>query len=304
MSCYESIAVEREADLARISRALGRRSSLPVVPAAAADLDVAVDGWRRPTANSDAIAKDSTSYLVAKRAIDILGSLVGLILISPVVAVVAIVTKLSDGGPIFYPHARVGKWGREFCCLKFRTMVVDAEHYKAEIEHLNTHDDHRTFKVPDDPRVTRFGKWLRRTSIDELPQLWNVLRGDMSLVGPRPPVPLEVERYDLDDMQRLMVKPGLTCIWQVSGRSRLPFSKQLEMDLDYIQHRNVWLDLRLMLQNDSSRSFGGRSVLAPDLGQLAVFGYQAGTWDHGRRCSSRLPRDSPQLTQLSGPDHN
>ena len=244
----ESIAVEGEAELALVARALGRFTSLPAAPNAAVDVGATVNRIGRPIARPDAIANDSTSYLVVKRTIDILGSLLGFIVISPLIAVVAIVTKLSDGGPIFYSHTRVGKWGREFCCLKFRTMVVGADHYKAEIEHLNTHDDYRTFKVPHDPRVTRFGKLLRRASIDELPQLWNVLRGEMSLVGPRPPVPREVERYDLDDMQRLMVKPGLTCIWQVSGRSRLPFTQQLEMDLDYIQHRNVWLDLRLMLQ--------------------------------------------------------
>jgi lipopolysaccharide/colanic/teichoic acid biosynthesis glycosyltransferase len=195
-----------------------------------------------------AIPDVSNYYLFAKRVTDIVGSLLGLLLLSPLIAVVALVTKLSDGGPVFYPHTRVGKWGREFQCLKFRTMVVNADNIKAEIAHLNTHDDHRTFKVPNDPRVTRIGRWVRRASIDEMPQLWNVLRGEMSLVGPRPPVPIEVERYDLDDMQRLMVKPGLTCIWQVSGRSRLPFPKQLELDLAYIEQRNYWLDLQLMLR--------------------------------------------------------
>jgi lipopolysaccharide/colanic/teichoic acid biosynthesis glycosyltransferase len=187
-------------------------------------------------------------YLFAKRVTDIVGSLAALLILSPVILVVAVLTKLSDGGPVFYPHTRVGKWGREFKCFKFRTMVVDAEHIKAEMAHLNTHDDHRTFKVPDDPRVTRIGRWLRRASIDEVPQLYNVLRGDMSLVGPRPPVPSEVEFYDLDDMQRLMVKPGLTCIWQVSGRSRLPFPKQLELDLIYIEQRSYLLDMKLMLK--------------------------------------------------------
>jgi lipopolysaccharide/colanic/teichoic acid biosynthesis glycosyltransferase len=187
-------------------------------------------------------------YIATKRVIDIVGSIFGLILLSPLLAVAAIVTKLSDGGPILYPHVRVGKWGREFKCFKFRTMVVNADNIKAEIAHLNTHDDHRTFKVPDDPRVTSIGRFLRRTSIDEMPQLWNVLRGDMSLVGPRPPVPAEVQYYDLDDMQRLMVKPGLTCIWQVSGRSRLPFPQQLEMDLEYIERRGLWFDTKLMLR--------------------------------------------------------
>ncbi len=153
---------------------------------------------------------ESILYTSAKRALDAVGSLCGLVVLLPLFALVAVLTKLTDGGPVFYPHTRVGKWGREFKCFKFRTMVVNADEIKDEIAHLNTHDDHRTFKVPQDPRVTRLGRLLRRASIDEVPQLWNVLRGEMSLVGPRPPVPGEVERYDLDDLQRLMVKPGLT----------------------------------------------------------------------------------------------
>jgi len=195
---------------------------------------------------ADVVSHDGAVYLAAKRTLDIVGSLFGLIVASPLIAVIALMTKLSDGGSVFYPHTRIGKWGREFRCFKFRTMVMNADSMKSDIAHLNTHDDHRTFKVPDDPRVTRLGRWLRRTSIDELPQLWNVLKGDMSLVGPRPPVPHEVERYDLDDMQRLMVRPGLTCIWQVSGRSRLSFPEQLAMDLDYIERRGFWFDLKLI----------------------------------------------------------
>lgn len=211
--------------------------------------------WKRTIDRSeDALAgavsfsEAGSIYVIVKRLTDIVGSFLGLVLLSPVIAVFAILIKLSDGGPVFYPHVRVGKWGREFRCMKFRTMVVNAEHLKPKIAHLNTHDDDRTFKIPDDPRVTRIGRFLRRTSMDELPQLWNILLGHMSLVGPRPPVPLEVERYDLDDMQRLFVKPGLTCIWQVSGRSRVPFPQQLEMDLAYIQNRSFWLDMKLILQ--------------------------------------------------------
>jgi lipopolysaccharide/colanic/teichoic acid biosynthesis glycosyltransferase len=190
----------------------------------------------------------SALYLFAKRATDIVGSALLLLVLSPLIAVISLLVKLSDRGPVLYPHTRVGKWGREFRCLKFRTMVVNADYLKPEIAHLNTHEDDRTFKVPDDPRITRIGRLLRRASLDEVPQLWNVFRGNMSLVGPRPPVVQEVERYDLDDMQRLMVKPGLTCIWQVSGRSRLPFPKQLELDMAYIQNRSYWLDLKLMLK--------------------------------------------------------
>jgi lipopolysaccharide/colanic/teichoic acid biosynthesis glycosyltransferase len=197
---------------------------------------------------SGSVVAGGAVYLFAKRMTDIAGSFLALAVLSPLIAVIALLVKMQDGGPVFYPHTRVGKWGREFRCLKFRTMVVDADHLKPEIAHLNTHEDDRTFKVPDDPRVTAIGRLLRRTSLDEVPQLWNVLMGNMSIVGPRPPVVLEVERYNLDDMQRLMVKPGLTCIWQVSGRSRLPFPKQLEMDLAYIQNRSYWLDLKLMLK--------------------------------------------------------
>jgi lipopolysaccharide/colanic/teichoic acid biosynthesis glycosyltransferase len=245
----ESLGMEGEARFARVQSGLERLVTLPIAPSKTLDAGVRADRvGKRFDADPYAIPIASRSYLIAKRTIDILGSLVGLILVSPLIALVAIITKLSDGGPVFYPHTRVGKWGREFRCWKFRTMVVGADHIKAEIVHLNTHDDDRTFKVPNDPRVTRVGRWLRRTSIDEMPQLWNVLLGHMSFVGPRPPVPLEVERYDLDDMQRLMIKPGLTCIWQVSGRSRLPFPKQLEMDLEYIERRNFWLDLELMLR--------------------------------------------------------
>lgn len=187
-------------------------------------------------------------YLFAKRVTDIVGSALALVVLSPLITAIAAIIKFSDGGPVFYPHTRVGKWGREFRCLKFRTMVVDADHLKPELAHLNLHEDARTFKVPDDPRVTWIGRILRRTSLDEVPQLWNVLWGSMSLVGPRPPVVQEVERYTLDDMQRLLVKPGLTCIWQVSGRSRLAFPRQLEMDLAYIENRSYWLDLKLMLK--------------------------------------------------------
>ncbi len=227
---------------------LGSTSELLAPPSTKVVPDRQFDRVEPTLRDAVSIPSVSAVYLFAKRATDIVGSALILLLLSPLVAVIAALIKLSDGGPALYPHTRVGKWGREFRCLKFRTMVMNADHLKPEIAHLNTHEDDRTFKVPDDPRVTRIGRLLRRTSLDEVPQLWNVFRGSMSLVGPRPPVVQEVERYDLDDMQRLMVKPGLTCIWQVSGRSRLPFPKQLEMDMAYIQSRSYWLDLKLMLK--------------------------------------------------------
>jgi lipopolysaccharide/colanic/teichoic acid biosynthesis glycosyltransferase len=185
-------------------------------------------------------------YLAAKRVLDVVLSAVALIVLSPVLLVSALLVKLTDGGSVLYPHTRVGESGNEFTCYKFRSMIVNAENMKSNLAFFNSHDDHRTFKIPDDPRVTWIGRWMRRTSIDELPQLYNVLRGDMSVVGPRPPVVSEVEQYTWDDMQRLAVKPGLTCIWQVSGRSRLPFPEQLKLDLQYIENRSMTLDLKLI----------------------------------------------------------
>jgi len=189
---------------------------------------------------------DSLVYLTAKRALDIGMSAVLLIVLSPVLLFSAILVKLTDGGAVFYPHTRVGEGGNEFSCYKFRSMVMNADKMKAKLAFFNSHDDDRSFKIPDDPRVTKVGRWMRRTSIDELPQLWNVLKGDMSMVGPRPPLVTEVEQYTWDDMQRLAVKPGLTCTWQVSGRSRIPFPEQLQMDLAYIENRSLALDLKLI----------------------------------------------------------
>ncbi len=186
-------------------------------------------------------------YLPLKRFLDIVGGLVGLVLLSPVIFVVAAMAKLIDGGPALYRHSRVGLNGQQFTCYKFRTMVLNADKMKCDIARRNHHNDDRTFKVPNDPRVTPFGKWLRRTSIDEIPQLWNVVKGDMSLVGPRPPIPEEVERYTLADKRRFLVKPGMTCIWQVSGRSELAFPIQVQLDLRYIEQRSLWLDLKLIL---------------------------------------------------------
>jgi len=188
----------------------------------------------------------TTAYVSIKRVLDIVISSIAILLVSPLLLLSAVVIKLTDRGPVFYGHTRVGQDGREFQCYKFRSMVPDAEKVKSQILKLNAHDDHRTFKVPNDPRVTRVGFWLRRLSIDELPQLWNVLVGNMSLVGPRPPVPVEVAQYTPHDMRRLRVKPGLTCVWQVSGRSRIAFPEQLEMDLEYIANRSLWLDFKLL----------------------------------------------------------
>jgi lipopolysaccharide/colanic/teichoic acid biosynthesis glycosyltransferase len=202
--------------------------------------DLATPDWLEPV-------DKRRGYAVLKRFLDIVGGLTGLLLLSPLLLVVAAIIKLFEGGPVLYRHTRIGLQGQEFTCYKFRTMVPNADGMKSDIQHGNHHDDDRSFKIRSDPRVTPFGLWLRRTSIDEVPQLWNVVKGDMSLVGPRPPIPEEVSRYTLADMRRLLVKPGLTCIWQVSGRSELAFPIQLHLDLQYIKHRSLLLDLKLIL---------------------------------------------------------
>lgn len=184
----------------------------------------------------------------AKRAGDIVVSVAMLIVLSPLFALVALAVKLTDGGPILFWQPRVGQWGREFPFPKFRSMVLSAEQQKDKLLSANDHGSGITFKMKRDPRVTRIGRILRKFSIDELPQLWCVLCGDMSLVGPRPPVPREVARYTLLDRRRLDAKPGLTCIWQVSGRSDVPFDRQVELDVQYIESQSLLLDFLLLLK--------------------------------------------------------
>ena len=183
--------------------------------------------------------------LAAKRGIDCLGGAVGLLVSLPVLALAAIAIRLEDGGPVFYPQQRCGRHGRLFRMLKLRTMVVGAEGLQKQLEDRNQMDG-PVFKMEDDPRVTRVGDVLRRFSIDELPQFLNVLWGDMSLVGPRPPLPSEVARYGPRERRRLTVKPGLTCTWQVSGRNNIPFEEWVRLDLDYIDRWSLRRDLLLI----------------------------------------------------------
>ena len=197
---------------------------------------------------SSALSTPRARYLAVKRVMDVCGSLAALVVFSPVMALAALLIKVTTHGPVLYAHTRIGERGRKFTCYKFRTMVVDADQIQATYESHNAHSDSRTFKIPNDPRVTTVGRWLRKLSIDELPQFWNVLKGDMSLVGPRPPVPREVSLYQPGDKRRLLAKPGLTCTWQVSGRSRIPFPEQLEMDVAYIRESNFWLDVKLLVR--------------------------------------------------------
>ncbi|MCB1995427.1 MAG: sugar transferase [Burkholderiaceae bacterium] len=182
-----------------------------------------------------------------KRGCDIAVAVVALLALAPLLAAVALAIKLYDRGPVLFWQQRVGRHGVRFAFPKFRSMCVDAEARLAALRERNQHgQDGVTFKMKHDPRITPVGRLIRRTSIDELPQLWSVLRGDMSLVGPRPALVSEVQRYELAHRERLLVTPGLTCIWQVSGRGEVPFAQQLEMDLDYIRNRSIGLDLKLL----------------------------------------------------------
>ena len=183
-----------------------------------------------------------------KRALDIAGSLAGMILLSPVFLAIALAVKLSSPGPVIFSQVRVGRYGRHFRFYKFRSMRTDAEALKAELMDKNESKDGVIFKMKDDPRITKVGKFLRRTSLDELPQLWNVFIGDMSLVGPRPPVPSEVSEYTLEDRKRLDVIPGITCLWQIKGRSDIPFNEQVQLDKEYILAPSVWKDFLILLK--------------------------------------------------------
>lgn len=183
-----------------------------------------------------------------KRAFDIVGTVGVLLVALPVMAVLALAIRLEDGGPVLFKQNRVGRDGRLFECLKFRSMVVDAEARLAEIRHLNRNVEGVLFKLPDDPRVTRTGKLIRRLSLDELPQLFNVIRGDMSLVGPRPALPSEVHRYDPDVRRRLHVRPGLTGLWQVSGRSDLSWEDTVRLDLYYVDNWSIVQDVAILLR--------------------------------------------------------
>jgi len=186
--------------------------------------------------------------LFVKRQLDIVASATVLILLSPLLLIVATLIFLDSPGPIFFSQQRVGKQGKVFTIWKFRSMYMDAEQRKMTLMANNEMKDGVLFKIKNDPRITRVGRFIRKFSIDELPQLWNVLKGDMSLVGPRPPLPNEVAKYSPSQRQRLEITPGITCIWQVSGRNELEFPQQVELDLKYIATQSFIGDLRLLLK--------------------------------------------------------
>ncbi len=183
-----------------------------------------------------------------KRLFDIGVSASALLLLSPVFLTVALRIRLDSADRIFFSQIRVGKQGQTFRFWKFRTMDNEAEKHKAALMALNEMPGGTLFKMKKDPRITRVGRFLRQSSLDELPQFWNILKGDMSLVGPRPPLPDEVAHYTPYQRQRLEVAPGLTGLWQVSGRSEIPFAQQVEMDLEYMAKQSFWYDLVILLK--------------------------------------------------------
>lgn len=185
--------------------------------------------------------------LLLKRALDVALSALVLVVLSPLFLVMALLIILTSRGPVFYRQTRCGLGGRRFTLLKFRSMVSNADQLLHHLEELNEVDG-PVFKMRNDPRCTVIGRWMRMLSLDELPQLWNVLRGDMSLVGPRPPLPAEVEQYESWQRRRLRMRPGLTCLWVLEGRSRLQFDRWVKLDLLYIDNWSVWLDFKILLR--------------------------------------------------------
>ena len=185
--------------------------------------------------------------LLAKRTIDFCGALVLLILFLPLISLVSLIIKLTSTGPVIFEQKRCGLYGREFEMLKFRSMVADAEERRNELEYLNEMAG-PVFKIKDDPRVTKIGWLLRKTSLDELPQIINVLKGEMSLVGPRPPIPTEVDKYDRWQRRRLSMKPGIACLWQVNGRNNINFEDWIRLDLEYIDNWSLALDFKILLK--------------------------------------------------------
>lgn len=185
--------------------------------------------------------------LMIKRGLDFICAMAALLVLSPLLATIALTVMLDSAGPVFYTSDRVGRKGKIFGCHKFRTMVRDAEQLRAKLEHLNERDG-VLFKIANDPRITRVGHFLRKYSLDELPQLWNVLKGDMSLVGPRPPLATEVQQYELDYLKRLDVMPGITGLWQVEARTNPSFASYIALDMEYVERWNLFLDFRILLK--------------------------------------------------------
>lgn len=204
-----------------------------------------VEEYARGGREREARARGEIYKRYFKRPLDVAASLVGLALLSPVFLVLAVMVKRDSKGPVFFRQMRVGKDGKEFEFYKFRSMVQDAEELKCKLMHLNELEG-PVFKISNDPRITKSGRFLRRTSLDELPQLFNVLKGDMSLVGPRPPLPAEVANYESWQRQKLSVLPGITCLWQISGRNHIGFTEWMRLDIEYIRRQSFGVDMKIL----------------------------------------------------------
>lgn len=199
------------------------------------------------TLNYDFSNNEKKGYVIAKRLLDIVCSFMGLLFLSPILLIVALAIKLESKGPVIFKQERVGKNGEHFYMYKFRSMVINAEELKKKLEDQNEMSG-PMFKIKKDPRVTKVGRFIRKTSIDELPQLVNILNGEMSLVGPRPSLPEEVAQFKPWMMRRLDVQPGLTCFWQVSGRNNIGFEEWMKMDVYYAENRNLKMDIKLIFK--------------------------------------------------------
>ena len=186
-------------------------------------------------------------YETVKRIMDVILSFIGLVVLSPILLLVAIFIKIDSKGPVFFKQKRVGINGSQFEMYKFRSMVVNAEELKAQLAEKNEMSG-PMFKIAHDPRITKVGRFIRKTSIDELPQLWNVIKGDMSLVGPRPSLPKEVAQFEPWMKKRFEVKPGLTCFWQVQGRNNIDFEDWMKLDIKYVKERSLLLDVKLIFK--------------------------------------------------------
>ncbi len=194
------------------------------------------------------LLRDVARSPLLKRTVDVVGALAALTLFAPVFLATAIAIKMESSGPVFFRQTRIGKNGLPFSMMKFRSMIAGADALHAKMQGATSSRHEIRYKNQNDPRITRIGRFIRRYSIDELPQFWNVLTGDMSLVGPRPALPSEVAKYAPSDRDRLLVKPGITCLWQVGGRANIDFVGQVALDRQYVRDRSIFLDLRILLR--------------------------------------------------------
>ena len=226
---------------------LGIRTRVQLEFLPAAYSRVYLENFREVQLLSLSSAPDSELRLFFKRVFDVALSLASLVVLSPLLLAIAAMIKITSPGPVLFQQTRCGLGGRRFTLFKFRSMINNAEQMRAELHQLNELDG-PVFKISDDPRITTVGRWLRRFSLDELPQLWNIFAGEMSFVGPRPAVPEEVEQYEDWQRRRLRMRPGLTCIWVIEGRNHVDFTRWMQLDLKYIDTWSLWLDTKIFLR--------------------------------------------------------